>query len=44
MLKVGTKAPDFEAVQHDGETFRLSDNLARQPVVLYFYNGAYGLL
>ena len=44
MLKVGTKAPDFEAVRHDGEKFRLSENLGKQPVVLYFYNGAYGLL
>lgn len=44
MLKVGTKAPDFEAVRHDGETFRLSDNLGKRPLVLYFYNGAYGLL
>ena len=44
MLKVGTKAPDFEAVRHDGETFRLSEQLSRQPVVLYFYIAASGIL
>ena len=43
MLKVGTRAPDFEAVQHDGGTFRLSDHLGKQPVVLYFFTKAYGL-
>ena len=44
MLKAGTKATDFEAVRHDGETFRLSENLGRGPLALYFYTGAYGLL
>ncbi len=36
LLKVGTKAPDFEAVDQDGKTVRLSD-FKGKPVVLYFY-------
>ena len=44
MLKVGTQAPDFESVRHDGETFRLSEHLGRQPVVLYFHTGAFSIL
>ena len=43
MLEVGSKAPDFEAEMHDGETFRLSDNLGKRPVVIYFFTNAYGL-
>ena len=34
--RVGTKAPDFRAVAHDGSPVRLSDFKGR-PVVLYFY-------
>lgn len=37
MLRPGTRAPDFEGVLDDGSHFRLSDALARQIVVLYFY-------
>ena len=44
MLKVGTKAPDFEAVRHDEGVFRLSEELSEAPIVLYFYSGAFGLL
>jgi thioredoxin-dependent peroxiredoxin len=35
-LKVGDKAPDFKAVNQDGETIRLSD-FSGQKVILYFY-------
>ena len=44
MLKVGTKAPDFEAMRHDEGVFRLSEELGQDPIVLYFYSGAFGLL
>ena len=44
MLKAGSRAPDFEAVQHDGGTFRLSEHFGRQPVVLYFHTGAFSIL
>lgn len=44
MLKVGTKAPDFEAIRHDQGVFRLSEELGHDPIVLYFYSGAFGLL
>ena len=44
MLKVGTRAPDFEAVRHNGETFRLSDHFGREPVVLYFLKASFGPL
>ncbi|HNX94164.1 MAG TPA: peroxiredoxin [Holophaga sp.] len=33
----GAKAPDFEAVDQEGRTIRLSDYLGRSSVVLYFY-------
>jgi peroxiredoxin Q/BCP len=36
MVKAGDIAPDFEALDHNGETFRLS-NLRGRYVVLYFY-------
>lgn len=36
MLQTGIKAPDFEAVDHEGRTLRLSD-LAGKRVVLWFY-------
>lgn len=36
-LKVGDKAPAFEAAAHDGSTVRLEDFLGRQAVVLFFY-------
>ena len=36
MLKAGTRAPDFEAVQHDGEKFCFSDWRGDSPVVIYF--------
>jgi thioredoxin-dependent peroxiredoxin len=35
-LGVGSAAPDFEAVAHDGTTVRLRA-LRGRPVVLYFY-------
>jgi peroxiredoxin Q/BCP len=37
MLKVGTKAPMFEAPLDDGSTFRLADLAGDKNVVLYFY-------
>ena len=36
LLVPGTPAPDFEARDQDGHTFRLRDSRGR-PVVLYFY-------
>lgn len=35
-LEQGDEAPDFEAVDQDGRTWRLQD-LKDQPIVLYFY-------
>ena len=37
MLKVGTRAPNFEAVQHDGGKFCFDDRRCDRAVVLYFY-------
>ncbi len=36
-LKAGDKAPDFTMPLSNGTTFRLSDNLAKAPIILYFY-------
>lgn len=36
MLEVGTRAPDFELLNKDGDTVKLSDFLGRK-VVVYFY-------
>ncbi len=36
MLKVGDQAPDFEAIDHNGNTVRLGD-LRGKKVVLWFY-------
>lgn len=36
MLKTGEKAPDFESVDQDGNTIKLSDYKGKK-VVLYFY-------
>jgi peroxiredoxin len=33
------KAIDFELADQEGKSWRLSDNLARGPVVLVFYRG-----
>jgi peroxiredoxin len=38
-LKVGDKAPDFALPNGDGKLVRLSDYIARGPVVLVFYRG-----
>jgi peroxiredoxin Q/BCP len=40
-LRAGDRAPDFEAETQTGERVRLSDYLARGPVVLYFYPKAF---
>jgi peroxiredoxin len=40
-IDVGAKAPDFALVNQDRETVRLSDVLARGPVVLAFLPGAF---
>ncbi|MFP6816335.1 MAG: peroxiredoxin [Pseudomonadales bacterium] len=37
MLKTGQIAPDFELLDQDGNTARLSDLLPRGALVLYFY-------
>ncbi len=37
VLKVGEKAPDFEAVSDDGSIVKLSNILKEKEVVLYFY-------
>ncbi|MCU4183241.1 peroxiredoxin [Acidiferrimicrobium sp. IK] len=39
-MKPGDQAPDFELADETGTTTRLSDLLARGPVVLFFYPGA----
>jgi len=39
VLDVGSKAPDFELIAHDGSKVRLSD-LRGHYVVLYFYSRA----
>jgi thioredoxin-dependent peroxiredoxin len=36
-VAVGVQVPDFEAPSQTGETVKLSDYLARGPVVLFFY-------
>ncbi len=37
MLRIGDPAPDFDAVDHNGEVQKLSALLPSGPVVLYFY-------
>jgi peroxiredoxin Q/BCP len=37
MLKVGTRAPAFEARLDDGGVFRSADVIGKRPLVLYFY-------
>jgi peroxiredoxin Q/BCP len=41
MLKVGDRAPDFEAVLDDGTTFRVADLRGQKHLVLYFYPKAF---
>ncbi|WP_246008212.1 peroxiredoxin [Chitinophaga lutea] len=36
-LTTGSKVPDFELKDQDGKNFKLSDALAKGPVVVYFY-------
>lgn len=36
-VTTGTKVPDFELKDQDGHNFKLSDALAKGPVVVYFY-------
>ena len=36
-LKVGDKAPKFEAQDADGETWKSSDHVGKKVLVLYFY-------
>jgi peroxiredoxin len=33
------RAIDFELPDHDGQTWKLADHLARVPVLLVFYRG-----
>ncbi len=40
-MKVGDVAPDFGAVNENGERVKLSDLLTGGPVVLFFYPGAF---
>jgi peroxiredoxin len=37
MLRPGTKAPVFELTMHTDETFKLSDLLGKNHLVLFFY-------
>ncbi len=39
-MNVGDKAPDFELLDDTGTSWRLSDALAKGPVVLFFYPAA----
>lgn len=36
-MKIGSRAEDFEALDHTGTSVRLSSLLAEGPVVIYFY-------
>jgi peroxiredoxin Q/BCP len=36
-MEIGDTAPDFELAADDGRTVKLSDELAKGPVVLFFY-------
>lgn len=40
-LQVGEKAPMFELPSTTGENIKLTDYLGKQPVVLFFYIGAF---
>ncbi len=40
-LEVGEKAPPFELPSTNGEKIKLADYLGKQPVVLFFYIGAF---
>ena len=40
-LEVGEKAPLFELPSTTGEKVKLADYLGKQPVVLFFYIGAF---
>jgi hypothetical protein len=40
-LQVGEKAPMFELPSTTGEQIKLADYLGKQPVVLFFYIGAF---
>lgn len=40
-LQIGTQAPDFEALTHQGNPVRLSDINKEGPVVLVFYRGGW---
>lgn len=37
MLKVNNKAPDFSGTTDDGQLFKLSEQIGKNHVVLYFY-------
>ena len=38
-LQVGDAAPEIELINHEGESFKLSSELKKGPVVLVFYRG-----
>lgn len=38
-LSIGTQAPDFKAIDQNGNTFHLQEALNKGPVVLIFYRG-----
>ena len=40
-LQVGEKAPDFALPATTAEEIKLADYLGKQPVVLFFYIGAF---
>ena len=41
MLKLGTAAPDFDAVLETGEPFKLSAHAGEKNVVIYFFPKAF---
>lgn len=40
-LKLGEKAPDFKAINQNGDVFTLYDKLESGPVIVSFYRGAW---
>ena len=40
-LNVGDKAPDFALMSNTGKPIKLADFAGKQPIVLFFYIGAF---
>jgi peroxiredoxin len=43
-LQVGDRAPDFEVLDADDRTFRLSEELEKAPIVLAFHPSDFGII